>query len=106
MLDYSRDRLYLTPGPGWDSAPFCKNRVGIQVRGRKGALEITFVAPGSPAAPAGWKAGDRIVAIDQRPIGPDDVRMTPDWVCKAAGSTILLTDGSGAERALVLADYY
>jgi predicted aspartyl protease len=106
VLDYSRDRMYLTPGPGWDSVLFCKNRAGIQAEYRGIDLEVVFVLPGSPAARAGWKAGERIVAIDHQPIDERYLRTGAEWACGAVGSTVRLTDGAGMERVLVLAEYY
>jgi C-terminal processing protease CtpA/Prc len=50
---------------------FCKDRSGIQANYRSGALDVIFVAPGSPASRSGWKIGDRIIAINRRPIGPE-----------------------------------
>jgi hypothetical protein len=105
-LDYARDRMYLTPGPGWDAAPFCRNRVGLQTDFRGTFLEVIFVAPGSPAAADGWKAGDRVTAIDGVPIDAAYPARATEWVCAPAGTRVTLTDGAGAARALVRATYY
>jgi hypothetical protein len=106
MLDYGRDRVYLMPGPHWDRTPFRKNRVGIQATYRGTFLETIFVLPGSPAEAAGWTIDERIVAIDHTPITHNDLATSNDWTCGPAGSTIVLTDGSGHDRTLTLANFY
>jgi Aspartyl protease len=107
-LDYSRGRMYLSPGPVRGRDAFCKNRVGLELDYRGTFLEVAFVAPGSPAAKAGWTAGRRIIAIDHQPIGSDS--LTSDaaarWICGKPGSTITLTDADGVHHEFVLTEYY
>ena len=105
-LDYRGGQMYLVPRPDWDRIPFCKNRAGIQADYRGPFLEVVFVAPGSPASRATWNIGERIIAIDRKPIGPDYLGTGTQWVCGNAGSTVTLTDALGRHRKLVLADYY
>jgi Aspartyl protease len=105
VFDYSRELIYFAPGDGWDR-PFCKNRAGVQADFLGSLLEVIFVAPDSPAAEAGWKVGERIMAIDHRPIAEDYLTSRVEWSCRKAGSTVILTDGAGLDRSLVLADYY
>lgn len=107
VLDYSRDRMYLSPAPDWDRKPFCKNRVGLETDYRGTFLEVVFVAPGSPAAKAGWTIGRRIVAIDHQAVGPDYLTTdAANWWCGEPGATVVLTDGEGVDNQLVLAEYY
>jgi len=105
ILDYSRARMYLDPVADWN-APFCKNRVGFDLMRADRFLEVRFVAPDSPAARAGWRAGDRITAIDGRPIEPAYPPTRTDWMCGPVGSTVVLTDANGARRSLVFANYF
>ena len=69
-------------------------------------LEIEFVAPGSPAARAGWRVGQHIKTVDGQPIGADYVAKQSDWPFRAAGSIVVLTGDDGVPRPLTLADYY
>jgi predicted aspartyl protease len=100
-FDRTNAVMYLSPSPGWDTEPFWKNRSGLGLRSQAAYYEVTSVAPGSPAAAAHWKVGQRIVAIDGNPVEPYQ-----DWRTLPAGTKVVLKDGSGAERTLVLADYY
>jgi predicted aspartyl protease len=104
VLDRSHGVMYLLPTAGWDSKPFWRNRVGLEVRSQGGNNEVTFVAPGSPAAAANWKIGERIVAIHIDLAGPP--QPIEDWRTLPAGTKVDIKDGTGAVRTLVLADYY
>ena len=103
-LDRTNATIYLSPGAGWDSKPFWKDRSGLVARSQGEYYEVTFVAPGSPAAAANWKVGERIVAVDADLAGQSDP--IDDWRTLPAGTRVVLTDGSGTQRTLVLADYY
>jgi predicted aspartyl protease len=102
-FDRTNAVMYLSPGAGWDSEPFWKNRSGFGLLSQADYYEVTAVAPGSPAAAAHWKVGRRIVAIDGKPVKSYP---SEDWRTLPPGTKVVLKDGSGAERTLVLADYY
>ncbi len=104
-LDYSRGRMHLIAAPGWNR-PFCKDRVGLQIDYRQTYLDVVFVAPGSPADKAGWRVGDRITAIDAKPIGADYYSALPEWWCGEPGSSLVISDDRGMARRLVFADFY
>jgi hypothetical protein len=106
VFDFSRERLYLVTGAGWKPRPFRKNRVGLQADLRGDQLEVVFVAPGSPAARGGWRAGQRIRAIDGHAIRPDYAATQQQWLYGPAGAKVVLTDSKGAHRSLTLAEYY
>ncbi len=65
-IDYARHAMWLAPIPGITPPPF--NRTGLQLSKKAdGTFTVTYVYAHSPAAAAGLKTGDRIVAIDGRP---------------------------------------
>ena len=66
-----------------------------------------FVSPQSPAAAAGLKKGDRLVAIDGRAIGGDFFQgPAGSWNQRAAGEKVDLALADGRHVTLTLADYY
>ena len=104
VLDRSNGVMYLSSGADWESKPFWKDRSGLYTRSQGTYEEVIYVRPGSPAAAANWKVGERIVAVHVDVAGPP--RPIEDWRTLPAGTRVVLKDGSGAERPLVLADYY
>ncbi|HEX6883215.1 MAG TPA: aspartyl protease family protein [Planctomycetota bacterium] len=107
IADFARDTLYLEPAPGWDTRPFERDRLGLTVRFEEDALVVRFVAPGSPAARAGWTPGRRIRALQ------GEAFTSTTWVealrrsAEAPpGTRVLLRDDQGVEHELVTADYY
>lgn len=105
LFDYARDALYLEPGPAMD-APFGRDKTGLALVPDGDAVRVFFVSPGSPAAAAGWQEGERIAALDGRPLGPGWIA---DWLRlhdAPDGTAIRLTMADGSERALVLRSYF
>jgi uncharacterized iron-regulated protein len=43
-------------------------RLGVQIRGKEGAVEVESVVPASPAEEGGLRKGDRIVSLDGDPV--------------------------------------
>jgi C-terminal processing protease CtpA/Prc len=78
----------------------------LQTTLRDGGLDVFFVAPGSPAAEAGWAIGDRIVSVDGAPIGPDWFDERWKWARGEPGTVVRLGLADGTERTLVLRTYY
>lgn len=105
LFDYSREALWLEPGPRLD-APFARDRTGLVAEWKDDALTVSFVAPGSPAEAAGWKAGERIARLDGAPAGDDFSRVFTAWAEAPAGREVRFTMADGSERRLVLADYF
>ncbi|HTA37739.1 MAG TPA: PDZ domain-containing protein, partial [Candidatus Acidoferrales bacterium] len=65
-IDYAQHAMWLAPIPGVTPPPY--NRSGLQLAKKAdGSFTVAFVLANSPAAAAGLKAGDRIVAIDGKP---------------------------------------
>ncbi len=106
FFDYARSCLWLEPTEATLAEPFTRERSGLQV-GREGdALQVYFVAPGSPAAGGDWKVGERIVAVDGQPVGTEYREEIDRFGTRPAGSVIRLTLADGAERTITLARYY
>jgi hypothetical protein len=106
VIDYSHDRLWLTPDAQTSGAPFPKDRLGLWLDAKDGALVIAFVAPGSPAQAAGLEAGQRIATIDGKPASawPADARRA--LAAQAAGTAVDLTLEDRRVLHVALADYF
>jgi predicted aspartyl protease len=104
-LDLGRDRLILRPLAA--KSEFERDRAGARLGMVGGKLDVLFVSPQGPAAAAGLKKGDRIVAIDGKPVAEGFYR-TPlgTWNRRAPGTPVELTLGDGRKARIVLADYY
>jgi hypothetical protein len=106
-VDYAGDRIWMAPYADAQTKPFRKNRTGLALVVEAGHLVVDFVSKDSPAERGGWKPGDRVTAIDGRPIPADyAVSEASLWVFGPAGRTVTLTDGGGRQKKLTLADYY
>lgn len=106
VVDVSRARVHLEPASDCDTRPFARDRLGLAAAPRGAGLEVTFVAPGSPAAAEGWKVGERILALNGKPIDAGSSRASlKECVEAPPGTEVLLTDGEGRVRRLVAADY-
>ena len=104
-MDLGHNRLYLEPLG--DPPAFIRDRVGVRTELNGDGLDLMFVSPQSPAAAAGLKKGDRLIAVDgvavtsgffQGPAG--------NWNQRAAGERIELKLADGRSVPLTLADYY
>lgn len=104
IFDVPHDRIVLEPGDL--QAPFPRDRSGLQARWTGEHLEVVHVAPGSPAAEAGWEVGDRIVSIDGMEVGPDTRLELRGWNERPEGTRVTLVDASGQRRVMELRDYY
>ena len=102
-LDLGRDRIYLAPRP--DAPAFERDRSGVRFDLLGDRLKAIFVSPEGPAAAAGLKAGDEIVAVDGRAITPSYYD-APDWTRAAAGKKVVLARADGSKVTIILADYY
>ncbi len=105
IVDLPHQRLYLSPNND-AGAPFKKNRLGLMLDEDGGALDVLFVAPGSPAAGAGLKTGDCITAIDGKPAKMWTRDLRTALAAGAAGTEVTLTLTSGETKTLTLADYF
>jgi predicted aspartyl protease len=105
IFDYERDRMYLEPPPGPLDQPFQRNRAGLEAYPSDEGFEVIHVRAGSPAEAQGWKAGNRITAVNGEAL-TRDIDAWRDYLDRPAGTELVLRDGSGEEKTLVLADYY
>jgi hypothetical protein len=65
-IDYAQHAMWLAPISGIKPPPF--NRTGLQLSKKAdGTFAVAFVYANSPAAAAGLRVGDRVVAIDGKP---------------------------------------
>jgi len=104
-LDLGHNRIVLAPlvnPPAFD-----RDRAGVTALPEGSALNVSFVSPQGPAAKAGLKTGDKIVAINGESIGADFFA-TPlgSWYRGSAGSPVTLTLDGGRTVHFALTDYY
>lgn len=104
--DLSHGKLWLAADVAQAARPFKRERAGLAYLPDKSQLNVLFVAPGSPAAKAGWKAGDIIMAIDGVAVSDIDPQTLLDWKSDPARTSVRLTVASGEVRTLVLATYF
>ena len=102
-LDLGRDRIYLSPRA--DAPPFDRDRAGLRVDLLSDRLKVAYVSPQGPAAAAGLKAGDEIVAVDGVAITPGFYG-AKDWARGAAGTPVVLKRADGSTATITLRDYY
>lgn len=104
-MDLGNDRLYLQPLP--QPPAFNRDRSGLRTMLKDGKLAIRHVSPQGPAAAAGLKEGDAIVAINGIAIG-NGFHSGPnaDWARAAVGTNFALTMADGRAVKLTLADYF
>lgn len=106
LLDPTAGRMILAPGAGADQAPL-RSTSGLLVGIDRDRLRVLHVMRNGPAARAGWSAGETICAIDGQPI-PGNYATSPlaTWSADTPGRTVRLRLCDGAERQLVLQQFY
>ena len=106
VIDLSRNRLWLLPVGHPESEPFLKDRSGIGANRLPDRLAVVFVAPNSPAARAGLKAGDEIVTLDGERVGAELFARRPRPGAEAAGTKEALGLADGRTIQITLQDYF
>jgi hypothetical protein len=101
-IDWTGGALYLQ---GERTEPFDRERVGARFELAGDRLRIAYVSPDGPAAAAGLKAGDEIVAVDGRRVDAHYYDHA-DWSRRPAGTQILLDRADGSRLRVTLADYF
>ncbi|MEI9903685.1 MAG: aspartyl protease family protein [Asticcacaulis sp.] len=104
--DMAHNRLWLAADTTQAALSFERERAGLAYLPDKDRLNVLFVAPGSPAAKAGWKTGDVIIAIDGVTIADLDPETLLDWKHDPSRTSVRLTVAGGEVRTLALAAYY
>ncbi len=64
--------------------------LGLRVGVRRDTLSVVAVTPGGPADEAGIRIGDRLVAVDGRPLGPRDPGLAATLLEGPEGSEVTL----------------
>lgn len=104
-MDLGRDRLYLEPLA--QRPPFPRDRAGVRFDLDGDALVAAIVSPQGPAAAAGLKAGDRILAVNGRAVDAGFYDSDQgQWALGPAGTAAALTLGDGRVIRFRLADFY
>jgi len=102
-FDYGRKRLILEPNADY-SQPDLYDRAGMWLNLAEGAFKVMDVTAGGPAAQAGVKAGDSILAIDGRTAAKLSLPEARGLLrTSAAGTQVrLLVRSNGQNRELTL----
>lgn len=106
VTDFEGGRLWLGATPESLGQPFARDRLGLGLRKEATALVVQRVSPGSPAAEAGWVAGERIIAIDGLGADALDAAALRGIIAGPSGRTLVLTLEGGETRTLEARDFY
>lgn len=107
LFDYGRHTLYMVADPAALAQPIAKNRLGMRLDLRGDRLRVGEVIGGSPAAEAGFRVGDEVVAVngtrvDARYYFRDDVQFTR----LPAGTRVEFARADGTSVPVTLRDYF
>jgi hypothetical protein len=107
ITDYPSDRVWFLPTAQAQPQPFRKDRSGIQLMLEHGVLRVMHVSEGSPAAKAGWRVDERIIAVNGRQVHTGYYNSDLyGWQYAAPGTAATLRLKDGSERRLIMQDYY
>lgn len=105
VLDLGRDRLFLSPR----AAPvaFDRDRAGLRAEQDGAKLKVAFVSPQGPAARAGLKQGDVIVAVNGQTVTEGFYASAAgSWSRAAVGTPVTIALADGRTLRFQLEDYY
>jgi predicted aspartyl protease len=106
-LDVTGATLWLRPAPRQLAAPFQRDLSGLGLAVQADRLRVVHVAHGGPAALAGWRESESIVAVNGVAIGPSYISSgLASWRYGPVGAKVVLTMSDGSKRSLVLQRYY
>jgi hypothetical protein len=108
VIDYPHNRIYATPHKDAGSAAYPKDRLGLVVRAQKegAGFSVGFVSPGSPAADAGFKVGDKIASINGLTAKGMPLLEMVMLRFANAGKAFSFVMGEGGERKIIAADFF
>ena len=109
IFDYPHHRLFAVRNP--DAAPIPKDRLGLVIGGVRTNPDqinftVAFVAPGSPAEAAGFKAGDQMTRIDGKAYKEMTVVELTAFHMAAPGVVHTFTMQDGSTRTLTTRDFF
>jgi C-terminal processing protease CtpA/Prc len=91
-LDFPRRVMWLDPlADDRDERPYEYSHVGVQLERRGADVVVAGVLDGSPAARAGIRVDDVLVALDGAPVAPRDLNETTRALEGPPGSHVRLT---------------
>lgn len=104
-LDLAGDRMWLERSAA--PAVFSRDRAGLFVTFEGNHYEVRHVSAEGPAAKAGIKVGDRLVAIHGRAVSPGfPDRPEAEWPFAPAGTPVQIGLSDGRVVIVTLADFY
>lgn len=106
LFDVRAGRMVLqSAAPG--AAPYIRSTSGLLMGYAERSLRVLHVMRGSPAADAGWRAGDAICAANGTPItDAASAQALSGWTAGPPGTQVRLTLCDGTERTLTLRRFY
>lgn len=106
LLDPRAGTMVLAPGRGAGAAPV-RSTSGLLLARTGQTLQVLHVMQNSPAAQGGWRVGETICAVDDRPVASDaGVSAALTRLIAAPGQTVAFSLCNGARRQLVLQRFY
>ena len=104
-LDLAGDRMWLERTA--KRVVFSRDRAGLFTTFEGKHYEVRHVTADGPAAKAGIKVGDRLVAIQGRRVGPGfPERLEAEWPFAPAGTPVEVGLSDGRVVIVTLADFY
>lgn len=107
-FDYAHQQLLLAKNAQFD-APFSYDRSGLFLVDDNGAYTVLSVFPGTPAAAAGMRKGDVLLAVNNAPVSNSSLVQLRTTLSGPVGTTVTLhiRGPAGHERdaTIKLADY-
>lgn len=105
LLDPGAGRMVLQRGKAPAAVP--RSTTGLLLEFTGTALRVVHVMRGSPAAAAGWKAGEQICTADGEAVAEQVKRVgVVEWSVGVPGRVVRLGLCNGPERSLTLARFY
>ncbi len=102
-FDFARGQLYFEKNANYGDRDV-HDRAGLWVERDDKGYMLVEVLPQGPAAQAGLKPGDVVVAVDGRPVAGISLAQLRSRLKGTPGTKVRLKLGSGAERVLTLRD--